>query len=254
MNLNMEIEPGLDIIDLALYIKYDKTLVFSDFHLGYEEALNKQGILVPRHQFDDTIRRLNSIFAKVASKGYEVDTIVINGDLKHEFGTISNQEWRDTIKLLDYLQEKCRKIVLVRGNNDKVLSYIEGRPKRIDIKDYHLTHNCSIVHGDKIPDSTDALMKKVIIIGHEHPAAKISDQIMNVTAKCWLLGNWSGRALIVQPSFNLVTEGTDLVHQKPLSPFLKNRSLGDFEILVIAGTEKILNFGKLENLMDDEEK
>ena len=249
----MEIEPGLDIIDLGVYIKYDKVLVLSDFHLGYEEALNKQGIMVPRHQINDTMRRLNSLFAKMASKGYEIDIIVINGDLKHEFGTISNQEWRDTIKLLDYLQEKCKKIILIRGNHDKMLSYIEKRPKKIDIKDFHLTHNCAIMHGDVIPSDINVLSKKVFIIGHEHPAVKISDQIMNTTAKCWLLGSWSGRALIVQPSFNLVTEGTDVAHQKVLSPFLKNVNLRDFEVLVIAGTEKILNFGKLENLMDDED-
>ena len=47
----MEIAKGIEIIDLGLYIKKHKLLVFADFHIGYEESLNKQGVLIPRFQF-----------------------------------------------------------------------------------------------------------------------------------------------------------------------------------------------------------
>ena len=57
----MEIQRGIEIIDLALYLKKEKILIISDLHLGYEEALNKQGYLIPRFQFEEIIKKLKSI-------------------------------------------------------------------------------------------------------------------------------------------------------------------------------------------------
>jgi len=94
----MEIHTGIEIIDLALYLPSHQTIIFSDFHIGYEETLTQRGILIPRFQFKDTIKRLEKIFSKIK----QVKTVVINGDLKHEFGKISDQEWREVLKLLDY--------------------------------------------------------------------------------------------------------------------------------------------------------
>ena len=53
----MEISSGIEIIDLALYLKKEKILIIADTHIGYEEALNKQGMLVPRFQFKEIIKR-----------------------------------------------------------------------------------------------------------------------------------------------------------------------------------------------------
>jgi len=80
----MEIEKGIKIKDLALI--YKDHLIISDLHIGLEEALNKQGILIPRFQFKEIKQRLEPLLLK------KIKVIVINGDLKHEFGTISEQE------------------------------------------------------------------------------------------------------------------------------------------------------------------
>jgi len=37
----MNILPGIKIIDLALYLEKQKTVIIGDLHLGYEEMLNK---------------------------------------------------------------------------------------------------------------------------------------------------------------------------------------------------------------------
>ena len=58
----MEICDGVELVDLGIFIRKDGALVFSDFHMGYEEAMSKQGIFIQRHQFDDTKRRLENIF------------------------------------------------------------------------------------------------------------------------------------------------------------------------------------------------
>jgi len=75
---------NIKIIDLCLLI--DKTLIISDIHIGYEEELNKKGILIPRLSFIEIGKRLEKIMKEVKGK---IDTIIINGDIKHEFGTIS---------------------------------------------------------------------------------------------------------------------------------------------------------------------
>ena len=74
----MEILEGVEVIDLALFVKKHKTLIIADVHLGFEEALNKQGVFVPRFQFREIISRLKPILEKA-----KPDTIIINGDLKH---------------------------------------------------------------------------------------------------------------------------------------------------------------------------
>ena len=123
----------IELIDIGVYTR--NTLVFTDFHIGYEEALNKQGILMPRFQFREIIERLENIFGKL--KGREIEKIVILGDLKHEFGTISEQEWRHTLRLLDYLGQHCREIILIKGNHDTILGPI-AQKRSVKIRSYYV--------------------------------------------------------------------------------------------------------------------
>ena len=68
--------------------------------MGYEEALNESGILLPRSQFKTSKEDLKNIFNKIKVKLKE---IIILGDLKHQFGRISGQEWGDVLSILDLL-------------------------------------------------------------------------------------------------------------------------------------------------------
>ena len=264
----MKIMDNIEIVDLGLY--FDGNLVFSDFHIGYEEALNKKGVLVPRFQFESIIKRLDKIFLKLKKK--KIDKVIINGDIKHEFGTISEQEWRHTLRLIDYLLKKCDEVVLIKGNHDTILGPIAEK-RNVKVLDYYLINkkifnikksqiknksllkiplknlknkkNILIIHGDKIPDKD--LLKKTdtIIIGHEHPAVSIKEGPRVEVFKCFLKGKFQRKNLIVQPSFNMVTEGTDVIKEELLSPFLK-QNLDDFEVFLVA--DKVYNFRKLGRL------
>jgi len=252
----MKVMNNIEIIDLGLY--FDGNFVFSDFHIGYEEALNKEGIFVPRFQFESIIKRLDKVFLRLNRK---IDRIIINGDIKHEFGTISEQEWRHTLRLLDYLLKKCDEVVLIKGNHDTILGPIAEKRnvkvlehcliktiKKIPIKNKKIDNkknNILVIHGDKVPDK--GLLKDVdtIIIGHEHPAVSIKEGPRVELFKCFLKGKYQRKNLIVQPSFNLVTEGTDIIKEELLSPFLK-QNLDGFEVYVVA--DKVYNFKRLKNL------
>ena len=106
----MNILPDIKIIDLALYLEKQKTVIIGDLHLGYEEMLNKKGILVPGFQYKKILVHLNFIFSKCYA-----EKVIIAGDLKHEFGTITEQEWREVLNFLDYLSKKAGNIVLIKG-------------------------------------------------------------------------------------------------------------------------------------------
>ncbi|MFC1704967.1 metallophosphoesterase [Nanoarchaeota archaeon] len=251
----MKISKDIAIIDLALYIK--GVLIISDVHIGYEEALNKQGVFVPRFQFKEIILRLESIFKKLKNK--KIETIIINGDIKHEFGRISDQEWRHTLRLLDFLGRYCKEIILVKGNHDKVLGPIAEK-RKVKVVDYYFINQKSsikkkttkkskkilVIHGDKIPEKKVLEEASTIIIGHEHPAVAVKEGNRVETFKAFLKGKWKDKVLIVQPSFFLVTEGTNILNEEILSPFLK-QDLKNFEAWIIA--DRIYEFGKLKNLL-----
>jgi hypothetical protein len=239
----MEISEDIQIADLGVYLTKENILVFSDFHLGYEEALNKQGILIPRHQFADTKRRLENLFSKIKN----IKTIVITGDLKHEFGTISRQEWQDVSGIVELMQKHCEKLVILKGNHDTVLqSMLKNKNLRVE-KDFCIG-DYAILHGDELPQDPSVLKRKIFIIGHVHPAIKLTDSFTSEKVKCFLKGKWSGKTLIVLPSFNLITEGTDVLTEKVKSPFLQ-KDINNFEVWAVAGSEKALYFGQIKNLI-----
>lgn len=233
----MQILKGIEIVDLGLYIKKYKILIIADIHIGYEEALNKQGILVPRFQFKEVLERLEKIVTKV-----KPEIVIINGDIKHEFGAISDQEWRDTLKVLDFLAKHCEKIVLTKGNHDTILGPI-AKKRKVEFVEAFRIDDIYITHGDKIPENIG--FAKTIIIGHEHPAVGLRKGQRVEQYKCFLLGKWKRKNLIVMPSFNLIVEGTDILQEKLLSPFLTK--IKEFNVYIVE--DKVYKFGKVKNLL-----
>lgn len=233
----MEILPGMEIVDLGLWLKKEKILVVSDFHLGYEEMLEDKGLLVPRFQLKEVTKRLEKILKRVKPK-----KIIINGDLKHEFGRILNQEWKDSLRLVDFLLKSCGELVLVKGNHDLFLGAIAGK-RGLKIVDDCLINGILIVHGDKLKKINKKI--KTIIIGHEHPAVGLREKGKAEKYKCFLKGKFEGKNLIVLPSFNLLFEGTDITKEELLSPYL--RDIKGFEAYVV-GEEEVLGFGLVANL------
>ncbi len=224
------------IIDLGLYLAKHKTLVIADSHIGYEESLQKKGVLVPMLQFKDILKRLEKIFSSV-----DVEQIVFNGDINNEFVTNTRQEWIETIDLLDFLEKKA-KVVLIKGNHDTILRPIAMK-KNLEVKDYAVIGDFFITHGHKIFDIPKEI--KTIITAHEHPAITLKEGGRYERYKCFLKGNYKGKHLIVIPSLLQVTQGTDVLKEKVLSPYLK-KNLKNFDVYISG--DKVYKFGKLKNL------
>lgn len=228
----MNILPKIKIIDLSLYLENEKILVISDLHLGIETTLNEKGFLIPRFQFQEIKSRLTKIITQI-----NPDLIVINGDLKHEFGKITNQEYTEILELFDLLRDK--RVIVIEGNHDKILEPITNK-RNITLISQYETDKITITHGDIIPKN----LKKIVIIGHEHPAISFKDR-PNEKYKCFLKGKYKNHDLIILPSFSFLSEGTDITKEKPLSPFLQ-QSLSDFEVYIVE--DKLYKFGKVKDI------
>ena len=230
----MEIEKGIEIVDLAL--KYKNHLIISDLQLGYEDSLFASGVLVPSINLKSIKERLEKIFSQVK----DIDTVIINGDIKHEFGRITNQEWHETADFFEYILKKVKKIILIKGNHDVVLGPL-AKKENIEVKEYYQLDNITILHGHKIIPN----LSEVIVIGHEHPAVSFPEKPYE-KFKCFLKGRWHNKTLIVMPSFTFLNEGSDVTKEQRLSPFLMNEEIGNYEVYAIE--DKVYKFGKVNKL------
>jgi len=109
------------------------------------------------------------------------------------------------------------------------------------------------MHGDKIPSYLDKTEAENLIIGHEHPCIGLRNGERVEKIKCYLSGKYKDWNLIVMPSFNFVTEGSDILQERPLSPFLKAIPGGDLEIYAVEDFE-VFHFGRIKDITAVREK
>lgn len=238
----MEISKGIKIVDTAVWFEAEKVLVINDLHIGYEEALHRKGVLVPRFQLEQIIHKLKLILQKT-----KATKVVINGDLKHEFGKVLRQEWREVLEFLDFLLMNGQEVIIIKGNHDPIIKPIADKKRVVVVREY-MVGDTLIVHGDELVETN----AKRIIIGHEHPAITIREGSKWEKYKCFLKGTWKGeekdqrnKELIAVPSFNPLLEGTDVLKEQLLSPFLED--IKNFEVFVV-GDKGVFYFGRLKDL------
>ena len=236
----MEISKGIKIVDTALWFSLEKVLVINDLHIGYEEALHRKGILVPRFQLEQIMNQLKIILQKTKAR-----KVIINGDLKHEFGRALRQEWKEVLHFLDFTLANVPEMIIIKGNHDPVIKPIVDKKGIVVVSEY-MVGDTLIVHGDELV-KTNA---KRIVIGHEHPAITIREGSKWEKYKCFLKGKWrdneKDRELIAVPSFNPLLEGTDVLKEQLLSPFLED--FKNFEAYVV-GEKGAFGFGKIKYLL-----
>ena len=116
--------------------------------------------------------------------------------------------------------------------------------KNIKVVDEYLVDDTLLVHGDKLVETK----AKSIIIGHEHPAISLKEKSKIEKFKCFLKGKYKNKELIVMPSFNPLSYGSDILNKGRFSPFLKD--ISNFEVFIV-GDKEVLPFGKVKNLKQE---
>jgi uncharacterized protein len=231
---NKKILRKTKIIYSTLFFEKQKTLVIGDLHIGQEEGFNKEGILIPRTNFSRLIENLKKVFEKTG----KVKKVILLGDIKHEFGSANNQEWDEIIKLFEFFEKNSEKLIILRGNHDNYLKPIADW-KGISLSESYSFENIFFIHGDKVIDSD----KKILIMGHEHPAIVLSDEHKSEKYKCFIKIKSNKKEIIVLPSMNALSIGTDITKEKLLSPYLQN--INEFECWVIEENNQFY-FGKIK--------
>ena len=230
----------------------NEILVLSDTHIGFEEHIIEKGIF-PNIQLKEILSDLNEIFEKLGREKIVLKKIIVNGDLKHEFGGISDSEWREVLELLDYLSKRCEEIILIKGNHDNILAPI-AKKKKVRLENYYTYKDICFMHGDRMYNNTLTNKDvKTLVLGHLHPAINLSDKYKKEKYKCFLKGNWKKKQIIVLPSFSNISFGYDLnsLLDKNDKGFLivPAKTLKTFDVLIYNKKEdKIYDFDVLKRL------
>lgn len=222
--------------DLCLHLPEERTVVVADLHIGYESALEAEGIHIPRIQTESVKDSLGKIIEK-----YEPDRLVVLGDLKHEFSRNLGQEMKDVRSVLESVSSQVE-VILVKGNHDNFLENIVSRIQ-IPLVPMYRAAGLTFVHGH-LPCAD-----RPLIMGHEHPSIKIFDRVgAYLKMPCHLLLRDEG--ILVIPAFSPLASGTDLTGVTPaeyLSPILKNINVRRGEIFACSDIG-LLPLGKLAAL------
>jgi putative SbcD/Mre11-related phosphoesterase len=248
---SLVLRDDLQLVDLALYDAHRRALAMADLHLGLDEALSHEGLLVPHLHLEAVRQRLRRILAHLAiSPSHRLKRVIINGDLRHQFGAFSKRENREVSQLLNELAAVSEQIILIQGNHDGDLTSLAVACPNLEIRTEHREGSLLFIHGDRRPAKLSPHVR-TIVIGHEHPAVGLRDPVTGRVElyKCLLQGHYRGRLLLVQPAFNPLIIGSDLARERCLSPLLDEASLPSFEVYPVGDDGSAYAFGSLGQLL-----
>jgi putative SbcD/Mre11-related phosphoesterase len=235
---SLEILPGVRITnDRCLILEEGPTAVLGDLHLGYESALEDEGMYIPRMNTDSIRDSLNRILSR-----YEPKRVVLLGDIKHDFKR-SGREGRDEVRTILGLLTEAAEVIVVKGNHDNFLQNILSDSGLL-VSDYVDMAGFRLEHGHV--DSG----KRPVIIGHEHPSVRIPGAVSGgMKVQCFVHEKNSG--VIVLPPFSPFSSGNDLVPDRKgvMAEALKTSDYENADIYAV--TEMgIIKMGKLKDVFE----
>jgi hypothetical protein len=178
----------VEYAERAVYLPDFETLVFSDLHAGAEQSENLQIPLGEREYLEQHVVKLLS--------EYTPTTMVIAGDVLHEFGHRSTEADAVIRSVVQAGVDAGSEVILVRGNHDPMLETMTF-PEATVVDEWMIGDGeVLILHGHEAPRTK----AKLFIIGHHHPMLSIE----GVKQACFLYGKsvYWGCDVLVLPRFN----------------------------------------------------
>lgn len=230
----LEVSKGVDVTrDFALFLREERALVVSDLHLGFEGALAEQGVSIPRFQRRVILERLGKMLDRV-----KAEKVIVAGDFKHEFSRNLTDEWIEVKQVLRFLRDRVTP-VLVRGNHDNYLATILG-DLNLPLHDRFDIAGHTIIHGHE-----EVSTLHPIVMGHEHPAVKLKDDLGAVVSVPAFLVT---EQLIVLPAFSPLALGVDVSSYPYLSPILNRSEIDGARVIGVDEREGLMDFGHVRDL------
>ncbi len=232
----MEVMPGVTITnDRCLILDDGPTAVIGDLHLGYENALEKEGMFIPRINTEAIRDSLNGILDR-----YEPERVVLLGDIKHEFQR-SSYKSREDVRSIIKLVDEAAEAIVIKGNHDNFLQNIVAS-MGINTLDYIDVMGFRLEHGH-----VDSGVRPVII-GHEHPSVRIPGELSgSMKLQCFVVAKNEG--VIVIPPFSPFASGNDL-NPEPgavMAPALKTCDLSKVDVYGVSDMG-LMELGRLSDV------
>lgn len=245
-----EKRPEYMLIGKTLFFPEKGILAVGDLHLGYEEMLKSQGVMVPFNQVQTVKKELTKVFNEIKEGGFELNKIVLLGDIKHHFSYQKGEKF-EVRKIMDFLKKYLEedKIILIKGNHER---FELDKRKHYD---YYLEDpedkggKIAFLHGHKSFSELFDKNIKYLVMGHIHPAVSLKDNqgIKKEKYKCHLVGQFEGKKTFVLPSFFPFIEGSeieDMDYEGKTPPIIPLKTLGEFDVYVVGEDNKNYRFGK----------
>ncbi len=233
---SLRVSGNVEVVrERALVLRDEGLAAIADLHLGYEGVLHHQGVSIPRKQKAFILDSLARLIERCSP-----ETILVNGDFKHNFSRNLEEEWLEVKDVLRFLRDRT-KLVVVRGNHDNFLATIL-HDMDIDLRRSYKAGNFTFAHGH-----WDIKNRGPVVIGHEHPALKLRDAVGAVVSlPAFVIGD----EVIVLPAFSPLALGADVSSYPYLSPLLRNRSIDNARVLGVDDGEGVMDFGTVASVRD----
>lgn len=226
----------------ALLLNDEKRyLVIADLHIGFESILESNDIHVGKNS---TVHEVVADVSRLVSD-YDIDSLVLLGDVKAGIHRITRQEWDDVPM---FFEKICRitEVMLVPGNHDANIqrllpdSVIQASPAGLVIGATLLTH------GHLMP-SDNYLGVDRIVMGHIHPVFFHPDSVLN-GQRVWVSARinrddifQSGRGtldILIMPSYNRYFYATHRnQYRRSTSPIVRRiKSIESASIVTLDGS------------------
>jgi uncharacterized protein len=236
------------LIGKTIFFPKQGILAIGDLHLGYLEMLRNQGIMIEVDQLEETKNELKNILQNIKATS-TLKKIILLGDIKHHF-SFQKPEFFEIWNFLKFLEKQVGKenLILIKGNHDTYTL------KEYELKPFYIEDEMAFTHGDKTYPELFKKEVKTIITSHIHPAVNLKDPngIKRERFKCFLIGKYKRKEVIIVPSFFSISEGTEVQEYssgQKWQQLIPRNKLSSFNTFIV-GRNKIYDFGKFKDLID----
>ena len=218
-------------------------VVLSDLHVGIEIVQAGSGVFMPKFQTKDLLKELKTI-----RRTTRADTLIINGDTKHYFRANNHREKEEVERFLRKLSMIFKDIIIVKGNHDSAIEVHTESYNNIEVYDEYRDGEFFFIHGHKDVEIPEGV--RYVVIGHEHPALELKDDIgIKEKIPAFLFASREDFNVVVLPAYSKVASGTSVntvpQHQL-LCPFLREEGVREMEAIGVDREAGTFKFPKLD--------
>jgi len=225
----------------ALMIEGDKkSLVITDLHLGFENALSLNNVFLGKNK---TVTEITKEIELIIDKT-KPDSLILLGDVKSGINSITKVEWETVPAFFENIT-KLIDIILVPGNHDANIEKLIPNEITLAGSKGIIIDDILLTHGHTMPSENFSQIN-TIVMGHIHPVFFEKESLINgervwvsiISDKQKIFHSKSGELeLIILPSFNRYFYATQKkFYKKSISPIIEKMNVMQAKILRLDGT------------------